>query len=174
MPEILLSPKERQTLKARAHGAKPVVLLGHSGLSAAVFKEIDRALVAHELIKVKVPGDDREQRDSVFAAVADALSAARVQAIGKLLVFYRPAPETAAPATAPPRDRSAKVPRGAPAIGVKPRQAGKPSAPKRTTGDRREVERVNRGTPARRDPGASMRAAGKRNAPARRGGSRAR
>jgi putative YhbY family RNA-binding protein len=174
MPEILLSPKERQALKARAHGIKPVVLLGHSGLSTPVLKEIDRALVAHELIKVRVPGDDREERDSVFAEVADALSAARVQAIGKLLVLYRPTPEAAEPTTAPARDRSAKAPRTSTATVRKPRGPGKPSAPKRTTSDRREVERVNRGTAARRDPGASMRAAGRRNAPPRRGGSRAR
>ena len=45
MPEIELSPKQRQDLKARAHSVKPVVLLGQSGLSAAVLKEIDRALV---------------------------------------------------------------------------------------------------------------------------------
>ena len=44
MPEIELTPKERQALKARAHGLKPVVLLGNSGLSTPVMKEIDRAL----------------------------------------------------------------------------------------------------------------------------------
>ena len=59
MPEIELTPKERQALKARAHGLKPVVLLGNSGLSTPVMKEIDRALAAHELIKVKVPAEDR-------------------------------------------------------------------------------------------------------------------
>ena len=80
-------------MKARAHGIKPVVLLGNAGLSRPVMKEIDRALAAHELIKIRVPGDNREERDSVFAEVAEALSAARVQAIGKLLVLYRPAPE---------------------------------------------------------------------------------
>jgi len=174
MPEIPLSPKERQALKARAHAVKPVVLLGHSGLSAAVLKEIDRALVAHELVKVRIPAEDREQRDGVFAEVADALSAARVQVIGKVLVFYRPAPEMAETTAAPSRERSPKAPRGALETVRQPRNAGKPSAPKRTTGDRREVERVNRGTPARRDPGASMRAAGKRNKSPRRGGSRAR
>jgi len=53
MPEIQLTPKERQTLKARAHGLKPVVLLGNSGLSSPVMKEIDRALAAHELIGIE-------------------------------------------------------------------------------------------------------------------------
>jgi RNA-binding protein len=90
MPEIQLTPKERQELKARAHGLKPVVLLGNSGLSAPVMKEIDRALASHELIKVKVPGEDREERDTLFADVAEALSAARVQSIGKLLVLLPP------------------------------------------------------------------------------------
>ncbi len=101
MPEIQLTPKERQALKARAHSLKPVVLLGSAGLSPPVLKEIDRALTAHELIKVKVPGDDRTVRDELFADVAEALSAARVQAIGKLFVMYRPLPEETAAAASP-------------------------------------------------------------------------
>jgi putative YhbY family RNA-binding protein len=172
MPEIALTPKERQALKAQAHGLNPVVLLGAAGLSAAALKEIDRALAAHELIKVRVPGDDREERDALFAEVAESLSAARVQAIGKLLVFFRPAPEeTAAPrATVPaaPRDagrtpRSPKAPARPPRAAKAPPRAGKPSAPKRTTADRREAERVNRTPAPRRDPGAASRAAGRRN-----------
>ena len=74
MPEILLAPKERQALKAHAHGLKPVVLLGNSGLSRAVIREIDRALLAHELIKVRVPGDDRDEREGLFAEIAEAVS----------------------------------------------------------------------------------------------------
>jgi RNA-binding protein len=101
MPALDLTPKERQALKARSHALKPVVLLGASGLTEAVIKEIDRALTAHELVKVKVPGDDRAEREAMFAKLADQLSAAPVQIIGKLLVFYRPAPkepERASPA----------------------------------------------------------------------------
>jgi len=189
MPEIQLTPRERQALKARAHALKPVVLLGAAGLSAAALKEIDRALAAHELIKVRVPGDDRDEREALFAEVAEALSAARVQAIGKLLLFYRPAPDedpptadraertrAAAPRSkAPTRSRSPKAPSPPPsrarAAGV--RAAAKPSAPKRSTPDRRDAERVNPVPAARRDPGAAHRAAGRRNTP-RRGGSRAR
>ncbi len=179
MPEIQLTPKERQTLKARAHGLKPVVLLGNSGLSGPVMKEIDRALAAHELIKVKVPSDDRDERDSVFADIAEALSAARVQSIGKLLVLYRPAPDEIEGDSAATRPRAAAPARSpkAPARGigarVRAKAPGKPSAPKRSTPDRRDAERVNRGTAARRDPGAATRAAGKTNV-ARRGGGRTR
>lgn len=184
MPEIQLNPKERQALKARAHGLKPVVLLGNAGLSGPAMREIDRALTAHELIKVKVPGDDRDERDSLFAEVAEALSAARVQAIGKLLVMYRPKPaEPAVPVAKKTKVPMAPVRRAAtgkraptaprrPAAGPRP-SAGKPSAPKRSTPDRREAERVNPSTAPRRDPGAATLAAGKRNV-VRRGGGRAR
>lgn len=93
MAALELTPKERQALKARAHGLKPVVLLGSKGLNPSTFAEIDRALTAHELIKVRVPGDDRDEREAQFARIADHLSAARVQSIGKLLVLFRPTPE---------------------------------------------------------------------------------
>jgi len=185
MPEIQLTPRERQALKARAHALKPVVLLGAAGLSAAALKEIDRALTAHELIKVRVPGDDRDERETLFAEVAETLSAARVQAIGKLLLFYRPAPDeddqaddarSAAPrAKAPARKRSPKAPSPPPSRARAPsvRAAAKPSAPKGSTPDRRDAERVKKVPAARRDPGAAHRAAGRSNAP-RRGGSRSR
>lgn len=177
MPEIELSPRERQTLKAQAHALKPVVLLGSGGLSAAVMKEIDRALTAHELIKVRVPGDDREEREALFAEVAESLSAARVQAIGKLLLFYRPTPEetaaedTAMPATrarAPARTRSPKAPSTPPSRARTPaKAAGKPSTQKRSTPDRRDAERVNKVPAARRDPGAAHVARKQNNAPRR-------
>lgn len=93
MAELDLTPKERQALKGRAHALAPVVLLGSQGLTEAVVKEIDRALTAHELIKVRVPGDDRDERDALFHGMAQQLNAACVQAIGKVLVLYRPLPD---------------------------------------------------------------------------------
>jgi RNA-binding protein len=165
MSEIQLTPKERQALKARAHGLKPVVLLGSAGLSPSVVREIERALAAHELIKVKVPGDDRAEREEIFATVAESLSAARVQAIGKLLVLYRPAPETdEAPAPASKGAGKTSIeqrPRNAP-----PRAPRTPTATRgRNKPGRREVEQLNRGTAPRRDPGTARRAAGRSNAP---------
>jgi putative YhbY family RNA-binding protein len=166
MTEISLTPKERQALKARAHGLKPVVLLGSGGLSPSVVKEIDRALLAHELIKVKVPGDDRAERDEIFASVAESLSAARVQSIGKLLVFFRPAPEKEEPAAHAPPPKGSRTMRTdyrspkAPAA----QRHGKTPALK-TRADRRDVERVNQGVAPRRDPGTARRAVGRTNAP---------
>ena len=94
MPELILTSAQRQALKGRAHGLRPVVLLGAAGLTDKVFREIDRALSAHELIKVKVPNDDRSERTQIAAAVAEKLSAANVQTIGKMIVLFRPQPES--------------------------------------------------------------------------------
>jgi putative YhbY family RNA-binding protein len=103
MPELFLDRDQRLALKAQAHPLNPVVLLGAGGLTDAVVREIDRALTAHGLIKVRVPGDDRAARESMFASIADRLGAARVQMIGKLLVLYRPPP---------PEEPEQPVPRG--------------------------------------------------------------
>ena len=93
MEEIVLERDRRLALRAAAHHLDPVVLLGANGLTEAVLKEIDRELTAHELIKVRVPTDDREEREAIFLEVAQKLGAARVQMIGKLLVLWRPSEE---------------------------------------------------------------------------------
>jgi RNA-binding protein len=120
MTELSLTRDERLHLKARAHHLNAVVLLGAAGLTDPVLREIDRALAAHGLIKVRVPGDDRHAREAMAVSIADRLGAARVGAIGKLLILYRPvAPDKAAGARPPDR-------------GITP--AHSPSAPARPPG----------------------------------------
>jgi putative YhbY family RNA-binding protein len=93
MPAIQLTPSERKEKRADAHHLGPVVLIGGDGLTPAVTKEIDAALNAHGLIKVRVFSDDREARETMFATLTDQLNAAPIQHIGKLLVLWRPMPE---------------------------------------------------------------------------------
>ena len=85
------SPDTKQilALKARAHHLNPVVMVGQHGLTEAVIKETDAALSAHELIKVRVAGDDRAERVAVAEALCVATGAFLVQHIGKLLVLWR-------------------------------------------------------------------------------------
>jgi RNA-binding protein len=92
MPQIQLTIAERKAHRAEAHHLDPVVMIGNDGLTAGVKKEIDAALKAHGLIKVRVLGDDRAQREQMFQALADDLGAAPIQHIGKLLVLWRPKP----------------------------------------------------------------------------------
>ena len=84
MTELVLERNERLRLRADAHHLNPLVLIGEKGMTQAVLKEIERALDDHGLVKVHVAGDDREERDEIYHTVA------RIQAIGKMLVFYRP------------------------------------------------------------------------------------
>ena len=93
MSELILERDERLLRRAQAHHITFSILLGNAGLTDAVIKEVDRELSAHGLVKVKVPGDDREERARIYAELADKLGAARIQAIGKTLVLYRPIPE---------------------------------------------------------------------------------
>ncbi|MEF9943601.1 MAG: ribosome assembly RNA-binding protein YhbY [Burkholderiaceae bacterium] len=144
MAELTLTRDERLELKARAHHLDPMVLLGSQGLTEAVMKEIDRALKSHELIKVRVPGDDREEREQMYTAIADQLDAARVQSIGKLLIFWRPLPpEEVAPV------RSPKAP-AKPVAGRRPEMAK--TANKASSG---EIRRVERKVPPRKPAGTA-------------------
>ena len=90
---LQISSEQRRQLKARAHGLNPVVSISQQGLTDSVLKEIDNCLKAHELIKIRVYGDDREARETYLAAICNQLEAAPVQHIGKLLVVWRPGPE---------------------------------------------------------------------------------
>lgn len=93
MPSLLLEKAERKALAAQAHPLNPVVLLGAAGLTPAVLQEIDRALTAHELIKVRLAGMDRDARQAASEQISDSTSSAAVQLIGNVLVLYRPKPD---------------------------------------------------------------------------------
>ncbi len=93
MAQILLTPAQRKDHRAEAHHLNAVVMIGSGGLTDGVKKEIDAALNAHGLIKVRVQSDDRPGREEMFRSLAEELNAAPIQHIGKLLVFWRPIPE---------------------------------------------------------------------------------
>ena len=95
MPHIQLTPAQRKIHRSDAHHLDPVVLIGGDGLTAAVRKEVDAALNAHGLIKIRVFSDDRTAREAMLLDLADSLNAAPIQHIGKLLVLWRPQPEKA-------------------------------------------------------------------------------
>ena len=92
---VSLTPPERIQLKARAHALEPIVKVGHAGVSDAVIAEIDRALTAHELIKVRAPGMDRDERDAAFVAICQRTGAQAVQQVGKVFVLFRKRDEQA-------------------------------------------------------------------------------
>ena len=85
----MLNVKQKQYLKGLAHSLDPIVRIGDKGLTPAVIKEIETSLTAHELIKIKVFGDDREIRIAMIDEICLKTASELVQHIGKLLVIYR-------------------------------------------------------------------------------------
>jgi len=90
-----LTSAARKALKARAHALDPILHLGEKGLTEPVIAEIGRALAAHELIKVRAGGMDRDEREAALAAICARLDAQPVQHIGKVFVLYREKPAEA-------------------------------------------------------------------------------
>lgn len=112
-----LTPIQRRELRAKAHHLEPSVIVGQHGLTPAVLHEIDLALLAHDLVKVRVLGDDRDKREAMLAKACAALDCAPVQHLGKVLVLWRPNPER----------KAAKK-----AAAAKPAKAAKPKPPPRS------------------------------------------
>lgn len=88
-----LTTRERNGLKARAHALEPKVHVGGAGATDALVAEVDRALKAHELIKVKIASDDREARVAMGDEIAERTDAAVVHRVGKIVILWRPRPE---------------------------------------------------------------------------------
>src|SRR5215467_5871351 len=96
-----LTSGERRALRAKAHHLHPVVSIGGSGLTPSVLHEIDVNLTAHELVKVRVFNDDRDERERLLEQVCGDLDAAPVQHLGKILTLWRPSPAIEVAAAAP-------------------------------------------------------------------------
>ncbi len=90
---LSLTNRERSALKARAHALEPVVQVGQAGLTDTVVAEIDRALAAHDLIKVRIGLADRAERADVCEAICVRTGAVEVLRVGKVLGLWRPRPD---------------------------------------------------------------------------------
>jgi RNA-binding protein len=84
-----LTSKQRQFLKARAHGLAPVVRVGKGGLTKAVAAETATALRAHELIKVRIDVEDGAERRALAQELAASADAHLAGAVGKVAILYR-------------------------------------------------------------------------------------
>jgi len=87
-----LTNREREHLKARAHALEPVVQTGSSGVTDRLVAEVDRALTAHELIKLKVNSDDRADRVAIGDEICARTGATPVHRVGKVLILWRMRP----------------------------------------------------------------------------------
>ena len=130
-----VSPSKRlQALRARAHALKPVVRIASTGANEGVLRELDRALTAHELVKIHAAVDDRQERSRLLLTLCESLGAEPVQTIGKMLVAFRARPpEAAAPAiaaskTRKPSKRSARIRKSAARLSARPAKRARTTA----------------------------------------------
>ncbi|MDC0430782.1 ribosome assembly RNA-binding protein YhbY [Candidatus Thioglobus sp.] len=84
-----LTNNQKKFLRSKGHNLKPVVMIGQHGLSEAVLSELESSLETHELLKIKVRGDDREDKQLVIDKIVQATHAHLVQVIGSVMVIYR-------------------------------------------------------------------------------------
>ena len=87
---IVLTNAQNRFLRGQAHDLKAMLQVGGKGITDALAAEVDNALEHHELIKIKVAGEDRDQRDAMIADLTHRASAALIQRIGHTAVLYRP------------------------------------------------------------------------------------
>jgi len=83
---------DKKKLRAEAHALKPVIMIGQSGLTAAVLAETKQALACHELIKVKIRAE-REERKLICERICIDTGAELIQTIGQIAVIYRLNPD---------------------------------------------------------------------------------
>jgi len=88
-----MTGKERRYLRALAHRMSPVVIVGQRGVSDAVVRQVDGALIDHELIKVRLGSECPADRDEVGTTLAERTGAEIAGAIGRVVILYRPHPE---------------------------------------------------------------------------------
>jgi RNA-binding protein len=88
---VTLTGKQKNHLRALAHHLNPIVAIGNAGLSESVTNEIEQALGHHELLKLKLPAGNKQERTSMLASICAKSLAEPVQIIGRVGVIYRPA-----------------------------------------------------------------------------------
>ncbi len=88
----MLDNQTKRALKARAHNLNPIVMIGAKGLTEAVIEELNAALLAHELVKIKITADDKASRRTIIATITDKLDAELIQSIGHTATIFRPKP----------------------------------------------------------------------------------
>ena len=89
-----ISNIKRKELKKKAYSLKPIIMIGQNGLTDAVMNEIDVALNAHELIKVRAKGSDKDERAEQCLRMQEKLNVDIIHRIGFVTVLYRPLAET--------------------------------------------------------------------------------
>jgi RNA-binding protein len=85
-----LSNNQKKYLRSLGHHLKPVVMVGQHGLSEAVLSELETTMEKHELLKIKIRTDDRDEKQSMIDSIIDRSKSQLIQVVGNIVLIYRP------------------------------------------------------------------------------------
>ena len=85
----MLSKIQIKHLRKLTHDLNPVIMLGQHGFTEAVLNELNIALDHHELVKIKLSGSDRDERDQLIEEICKQTGSELVQSIGKTATIFR-------------------------------------------------------------------------------------
>jgi RNA-binding protein len=94
MYDFLLTGAQRSYLRGLGQTLEPTLKLGRGGPTPAFFAELQKLLRAHELVKLRFLGADRDERATLCAQIADEGRCVCVGAVGHTALFYRQNPES--------------------------------------------------------------------------------
>lgn len=94
---MTLSTENKKRFRTIGHGLSPIVTIAGKGLSPGVNAELERALNDHELIKIKIAWEDRDERRAAVEQICKQHRAELVQVIGKTALLYRRSHESKLP-----------------------------------------------------------------------------
>ena len=86
---MALTSKQNRFLRGLAHKLKPVVMIGNAGVTDNIIQEIDNSLSHHELIKVRVSGMERSDRNDSIAELCKKTNSELVNTVGHIAIFFR-------------------------------------------------------------------------------------
>jgi RNA-binding protein len=102
MYDFPLSGAQKSFLRGLGQKLEPTLKLGKGGLTPAFLTELQHGLRAHELVKLRLLGIERDEREALYAKIADEGRCVFVGAVGHTALFYRQHPE--------PAERSVELP----------------------------------------------------------------
>lgn len=88
-----MTPDQIRHLKKQAHHLKPVVVIGHQGVTDAVIEKTEEGLAGHELIKIRF-NDHKRDKQSMAETLSRSTKSILIAIVGHTAIFYRENPDS--------------------------------------------------------------------------------
>src|SRR5437899_6843605 len=96
MYDFPLTGAQKSFLRGLGQRLEPALKVGRGGATPEFFAELQKLLRAHELVKLRFLGAERDERAVLCTQIADEGRCVCVGAVGHTALFYRQHPEPAA------------------------------------------------------------------------------